>query len=150
MCDYSLHNVKSRPAKVGDKLTTRNFGTGTRGFSAPEDSNVAVCLLPGTELSFVEEVAGVRLWPWSKVIKHKTAIFRQVNQNNSRTHHDALEFPDGQIVLLTFMPESSASYGSSVAGDRHPATGSLRLSRPFWNGREVPISRGSGPKIMLD
>ena len=106
MCDYSLHNVKSRPAKVGDKLTTRNFGTGTRGFSAPENSNVAVCLLPGTELSFVEEVAGVRLWPWSKVIKHKTAIFRQVNQNNSRTHHDALEFPDGQIVLLTFMPES--------------------------------------------
>ena len=37
MCDYSLHNVKSRPAKVGDKLATRNFGTGTRGFSAPED-----------------------------------------------------------------------------------------------------------------
>ena len=106
MCDYSLHNVKSRPAKVGDKLTTRNFGTGTRGFSASEDANVAVCLLPGTELSFEEEVAGVRLWPWSKVVKHKTAIFRQVNQNNPRTHHDALEFPDGQIVLLTLMPES--------------------------------------------
>ena len=34
MCDYSLHNVKTRPAKVSDKLTTRNFGTGTRGFSA--------------------------------------------------------------------------------------------------------------------
>ena len=33
MCDYSLHN-KSRPAKVGDKLTTRNFGTGTRGLAA--------------------------------------------------------------------------------------------------------------------
>jgi len=105
MCDYSLHNVKSRPARVGDKLTTRTFGTGTRGFCAPEDVSVAVCLLPGTELSFVEEVAGVRLWPWSKVVKHKTAIFRQVNQKNPRTHHDALEFPDGQIVLLTFMPE---------------------------------------------
>ena len=37
MCDYSLHNVKSRPAKVRDKLTTRDFHTGTRGFSAPED-----------------------------------------------------------------------------------------------------------------
>ena len=106
MCDYSLHNVKSRPAKVGDKLTTRSFGTGTRGFAASEDANVAVCLLPGTELSFEEEVAGVRLWPWSKVVKHKTAIFRQVNQNNPRTHHDALEFPDGRIVLLTLMPES--------------------------------------------
>lgn len=106
MCDYSLHNIKSRPAKLGDKLTNRKFGTHlSRGFSAPEDARVAVCLSPGTELCFVEEVAGVRLWPWSNVVKHKTAIFRQVNQNNPRTHHDALEFPDGQIVLLTFMPE---------------------------------------------
>ena len=39
MCDYSLHNVKSRPAKVGDKLTTHHFNTGTRGFAAPEDAN---------------------------------------------------------------------------------------------------------------
>jgi hypothetical protein len=31
MCGYGLHNVKSRRAKVGDKLTTRNFGTGTPG-----------------------------------------------------------------------------------------------------------------------
>src|SRR6266851_5782562 len=38
MCDFSLHNVKSRPAKVGDKLTTHNFITGTCGFAAPEDS----------------------------------------------------------------------------------------------------------------
>jgi len=105
MCDYSLHNIRSRPAKVGDKLTNRTFPTGTRGFSAPEDASVAVCLLPGTELSFVEAVAGIRLWPRSKVVKHKTAIFRQVNQNNPRTHHDAVEFPDGQIVLLTFLRE---------------------------------------------
>ena len=55
MCDYSLHSIKSRPAKVGDKLTTRNFGTGTRGFSASEDATVAVCVLPGTELSFADE-----------------------------------------------------------------------------------------------
>jgi hypothetical protein len=48
MCDYSLHNVKSRPAKVGDKLTTRNFNTGTRGFAAPEVASTAVCVLPGT------------------------------------------------------------------------------------------------------
>ena len=39
MCDYSLHHVKTRPAKVSDKLTTHNFGTGTRGFSASEDAN---------------------------------------------------------------------------------------------------------------
>ena len=106
MCDYSLHHVETLPAKVGDKLTTRDFGRGSRGFSAPEDMNVAVCVLPGTELSFTDEVRRVRQWPWSKnVIHHKTAIFRQINQYNLMTHHDALEFPDGLIVLLTFLEE---------------------------------------------
>ena len=52
MCDYSLQHVRSRPAKVGDKLTTRDFGTCTRGFAAAEDAEVAVCVLPGTELAF--------------------------------------------------------------------------------------------------
>jgi hypothetical protein len=103
MCDYSLHHVKSRPAKVGDKLVTREFiGTLTRGFASPEDLDVAVCVLPGTELSFSDNVRRIRPWPWSKnVINHKTAIFRQLNRGNSNAHHDALEFPDGQIVLLT-------------------------------------------------
>jgi hypothetical protein len=106
MCDYSLHNVRSRPAKVGDKLTTRDFGTGTRGFAASEDANLAVCGLPGTELSFAGEVAclPVGLLAWrEKVIKHKTAIFRQINKERVADHHDALEFPDGQIVALTFL-----------------------------------------------
>ena len=56
MCDYSLFYVKSRPAKVGDKLITRDFGTGTRGFAASEDARVAVYVRPGTELSFAGEV----------------------------------------------------------------------------------------------
>jgi hypothetical protein len=47
MCDSSLHHAKSRPAKVGDKLTTRDFGLGTRGFCAPEDARMAVCVIPG-------------------------------------------------------------------------------------------------------
>ena len=77
MCDYSLHNVKTRPAKIGDKLTTRDFGTGTHGFAASEDASVAVCLLPGTELSFAEEV---RFWPnwfgWRRrVVKYKPRSF---------------------------------------------------------------------------
>ena len=108
MCDYSLHSVKSRPAKVGDKLTTRNFGTGTRGFAASEDASVAVCVRPGTELSFADEVTclptGLLGWR-DKVIEHKTAIFRQINKDKITAHHDALEFPDGQIVLLTCLGE---------------------------------------------
>jgi hypothetical protein len=104
MCDFSLHNVKSRPAKVGDKLTTRLFNSGTVGFSAPEDRNVAVCVLPGTELAFANKVSCQPLWfvmRKRRTINHTTAIFRQVNQDKPHTHHDALEFPDGQIVLLT-------------------------------------------------
>jgi hypothetical protein len=33
------------------------------------------------------------------------ARFRQVNMDNPCTHHDALEFPDGQIVLVTHLRE---------------------------------------------
>ena len=108
MCDYSLHSIKSRPAKVGDKLTTHDFGTGTRGFAASEDVKVAVCVLPGTELSFAREVKRLpaRLWVWQdRVIEHTTAIFRQINKEKIAAHHDALEFPDGRIVLLTLLCE---------------------------------------------
>jgi hypothetical protein len=108
MCDFSLQSIKSRPAKIGDKLTTRDFGTGTHGFSAAEDASVAVCLRPGTELSFAGEVTfsatGLLEW-WHKAINHKTAIFRQISKEKASAHHDALEFPDGQIVLLTSLRE---------------------------------------------
>jgi hypothetical protein len=108
MCDYSLHNVASRPAKVGDRLTTRNFGTGTRGFAASEDARVAVCVLPGTELAFTNPVehgsAGLLGWA-RKRANHRTAIFRQINKGRPAAHHDALEFPGGQVALLTSLIE---------------------------------------------
>ena len=103
MCDYSLQNVTSRAAKVGDKLITRDFGTGTRGFAAPEDLTTAVCLLPGTELAFSNPVV---IGNWlSRRTLGKTAVFRQVDREIPRTHHDALEFPNGETVLLTCLAE---------------------------------------------
>jgi hypothetical protein len=104
MCDYSLHHVNTRPAKVGDRLTTRDFGLGTRGFAAAEDKDVAVCVLPATELSFAGMVRSSSVWG-ERVINYKTAIFRQVNQEKKFLHHDALEFPNGEIVLLTHLQE---------------------------------------------
>ena len=106
MCDYSLHNVRSRPAKVGDKLTTRQFYSLTIGFAAPEDANVAVCVLPGTELAFATNVSCQPRWVFgwkTDTINHTTAIFRQINKDVRYAHRDALEFPDGQIVLLTHL-----------------------------------------------
>ncbi len=63
MCDYSLHAVASRPARVGETLVTNSFyGTSTRGFAAKGEPNVAVCLLPGTELAFETDVRYNRNW----------------------------------------------------------------------------------------
>jgi hypothetical protein len=112
MCDYSLQNVRSRPAKVGDKLTTHDFGTGTRGFAAPEDCKMAVCVLPGTELAFADDVACLPtgLFRWNaKIANHRTAIFRQINKDKMAAHHDALEFPNGRTVLLTLLCEGQAA-----------------------------------------
>ena len=104
MCDYSLHNIQSRPAKVGDKLRIHYFNTGTRGFAAPEDATTAVCVLPGTELVFANDVRseiGPAWFSWRvRTIRYRTAVFRQINKDEPRTHHDALEFPDGQTALL--------------------------------------------------
>jgi hypothetical protein len=106
MCDYSLHNVATRPAQIEDKLVTTKFKRSiTRGFAAVGEPHVAVCLLPGTEIVFDENVErepsfGIGLLPNEK-IGQRLARFRQININNPVTHHDALEFPDGQVVLLT-------------------------------------------------
>jgi hypothetical protein len=107
MCDYSLHLVASRPAKVGETLITTNFQGFTRGFSSVEDRNVAVCLLPGTELAFEKKVQyeTYRFWRSERQVAHKVARFRQINQRQRDVHHDALEFPDGRIVLLTQLCE---------------------------------------------
>jgi hypothetical protein len=108
MCDYSLHNVASRPAKIGDKLITTNFSnSSTRGFAAIGEPNVAVCLLPGTEVAFEREVACDHAFGrllsslrFGK-LEEKVARFRQVNTDQPNAHHDALEFPNGQTVLVT-------------------------------------------------
>jgi hypothetical protein len=110
MCDYSLHLVASRPAKVGDELVTTKFENSmTRGFAAIGEPNVAVCLLPGTEVAFETEVKYERfaLFPSMKFGKlgKKVAQFRQINVGKPSVHHDALEFPDGETVLLTRLCE---------------------------------------------
>jgi hypothetical protein len=108
MCDYSLATIKSRPAKVGDKLITTDFGTGTRGFAAEDDHSTAVCVTPGTELAFASDLRGrlTGFFGWKrKNIPYRTAIFRQINKTTERVHHDVLEFPDGQTELLTLLEE---------------------------------------------
>jgi hypothetical protein len=104
MCDYSLHLVASRPAKIGDGLVTTHFVNSiSHGFAAVGQPDVAVCLLPGTELAFDNDVEYDRVFSLFGTVRvnHKVAQFRQVNMTDPHAHHDALEFPDGQIVKVT-------------------------------------------------
>ena len=104
MCDYSLHHVATTPAKVGDKLVSTLFPRSvTRGFCAVKAPGVAVCIPPGAELAFEADVQCDRILGFfrRRSVKARVARFRQVNVDLPYEHHDALEFPDGRIVLVT-------------------------------------------------
>jgi hypothetical protein len=114
MCDYSLHHVRSRSAKVNDKLvTTKLARSSIRGFAAVGEygaklvindapPKVAVCLLPGTELAFDDYVQYDRAFIlFGKArINHKLALFRQIDTNDPHVQHDVLEFPDGRVLKV--------------------------------------------------
>jgi hypothetical protein len=143
MCDYSLHLVASRPAKVGDKLVTTKFNNSlTRGFAAVGEPHVAVCLLPGTEVAFQREVECehiFKVFRSQKLIVDKVARFRQITEEPN-AHHDALEFPDGQVVLLTRLCEGQrAALLQLPAQPKTPAETDAqnvsRLPAIVWRGR---------------
>jgi hypothetical protein len=153
MCDYSLHHVASRPAKVSDKLVSMELArSNARGFAAVGElgaklvihdrpPNVAVCLLPGTELAFNDEVRYERAFPLlgKGRIKHKVARFREIEMNDPHVHFDALEFPNGQVLKLARLVagQSATVLQLPVATQRHPhvetrlrsAASRLRLDR---------------------
>ncbi len=122
MCDYSLHNVASRPAKVGDKLVTTKFDFLTRGFAAIGEPNVAVCLLPGTEVAFESEVE--RDHPFGRLLPsmqfgklgHKVARFRQVNMDRPNAHHDALELPNAASPRTKNSPRCAGKWSRRANG----------------------------------
>jgi hypothetical protein len=115
MCDYSLHHVASRPARVSDRIVTTELAkASTRGFAAigehgaklvihDRPPKVAVCLLPGTELAFDDNVRYDR--PVSVFgkgrVTHKVARFRQIDLDDPYVQHDALEFPDGKVLKVS-------------------------------------------------
>jgi len=121
MCDYSLHHVASAPAKVGDTLVTTSFNmSSTRGFAAKGEPEVAICVLPGTELAFDQHVRCDRGFGIirRRTIPYAVARFRQINMDQPYAYHDAVEFPDGQLVLLTHL-----SLGQTATVLQLPAQG---------------------------
>ena len=104
MCDYSLHLVASRPAKVGDKLVATDFvKLITGGFAAVCEPDVAVCLLPGTELAFEENVQYERASSLfgRACVDHKVARFRRLTCTIRTSTTTRSNSRDGQIVMVT-------------------------------------------------
>jgi hypothetical protein len=137
MCDYSLHNVASRPAKVGDELVTTGFANSfTRGFAAIGEPNVAICLLPGTELAFEKEAECdhpfARLAPGLRFGKlgERLARFRKVNAHKPNAHHDALEFANGKIVLMTQLCPGQRATVLQLPAQTQPTRLSEERKRP--------------------
>ena len=126
MCDYSLEHLASRPARIGDKLVTTSFKYSlTGGFCAVGEPNVAVCLRPGTELAFDREIRiPARFLLRSKKLGETVARFRQVNFGCREMHHDALELPDGEIILVTRLCEGQTA---------------TVIQLPARNGQEVVV-----------
>jgi hypothetical protein len=134
MCDYSLGLVNSRPARLGDRLVSTGFkNTVTRGLSAADQPEVAVCLLSGTEVAFDRRVrytfGPLGLFSWHT--RSPLARFRQINRGNPHVHHDAFEFADGRVISLqdlgpgqqatVLQLPSDATNGSGVEVPPRPA-----------------------------
>src|SRR5262249_32934494 len=98
-------------------------------------------LMPGTEIAFDQNVEcepsfGIGILP-NKKIGQRLARFRQINMDNAVTHHDALEFPDGQVVLVTRLCE-----GQCASVLQLPAGESRKLAR--FRFRSVRWLEGGG------
>jgi hypothetical protein len=130
MCDYSLHAVQSRPAKIGEKLVTSSFRhSPTSGFAPQDNREVAVCLLPGTELAFEDDVKFYHRWIWAKSTGFRVARFCNVDTNLPDRHHDALEFPDGRKVLVTLLTSGQRATVLQLPVSRESAD-RLRTAEP--------------------
>jgi hypothetical protein len=141
MCDYSLENNDSRTARVGDRLQTTGFYQSiTRGFCAMSERHVAVCLLPGTELAFddlVMEEGFMGFYYRVRNRANRAARFRHVNVSEPNKHHDALEFSDGHIVLLTRLRSGQNATVLQLPVD------------PVLSNRATPSGRGLTRPVLL-
>ena len=167
MCDYSLHHVASRPAKVSDKLVTTELArSSTRGFAAVGEygpklvvhdgpPKVAVCLLPGTELAFDDDVRYDRAFSlFGKArVNHKVARFRQIDMNDPHVQHDALEFPNGQVLKLTqLVAGQTATVLQLPVATEHPEHVETRHVARSYDSRialnRVPFRPGMASILM--
>jgi len=94
---------------------------------------VAVCLLPGTELAFDEDVRYERAFSLfgNACVNHKVARFRQIDMNDPHVQHDALEFPNGQVLKIAQLVagQTATVLQLPVATQHHEHVETARIAR---------------------
>jgi hypothetical protein len=132
MCDYSLHAVDTRPAKAGETLVTTTFrGTSTKGFASVDEPEVAVCLLPGTELAFADNVKYDSRWFWTRRSVFRVGKLGEIDRHLPDRHHDTIEFPDGSHVLVTLLREGQRATVLQLPAVQRTATRPVLANAPL-------------------
>jgi hypothetical protein len=123
MCDYSLEQKLSRPAKVGDKLVTKRFSSFTTGFTDASipDCDLAICMLPGTEIAFDDEVKLAAI-DTEERLPREAVFVAMGNPEIIHEHHDGLEFPSvsKQRLINSIAPDQKATV-LQVPAEKIPA-----------------------------
>jgi len=149
MCDYSLRAFASRPAVVGETLTTYEFNPSAKGFASEGKENVAVCLLPGTEVAFDAEITSAHRGFIMAVVSREdkkhgfaTAVFAKINEDNACMHHDALQFPDGTTVLVNDLTPGQRATVLQLPAERTPEKKPEKpAEEPAWQEETAPEPR---------
>ena len=95
MCDYSLEHYRSRPAQLGEKYETHQFGSWSIGFIAPGDASTAICMACDTKLRLegIPELIQMRL----RVSANENVTFTRLEAG---PYHDGVRFANGAEVTL--------------------------------------------------
>ena len=173
MCDYSLHAVANRPAEVAETLVTTKFRcSGTRGFASPTDSDVAVCLRPGTEIAFEKEVQTGGLI-FRKNIGDRLARFRQITFSTvafqtptpwdifetmtvfcklENTYADPLETPItetlGKIVAVCTRPDLAHRYRNKLKPLEQAVVKDAKWTDAVMRGRVLDCIRKTETSLL--
>ena len=107
---------------------------------------MAVRMLPGTELAFEQPVTYQTTSMFRVNTSHTVAIFRQINKSVLHIHHDALEFPDGEIVLRTRRKRPSGDTATEKGDEFPPPHGAYPKAKDHGLSIANP-GAGSGPGI---
>jgi hypothetical protein len=92
----------------------------------------------GDRIGLDQDVKYDHSWIWKKTTNFRVARFRKIDPHNAYRHHDALELPDGNVILVTQL-----SSGQRVTVLQLPVTHQADEATPTAEGhsnRNTPAS----------